>query len=87
MNEGNTHNYYWIEGNEFSLRDLVTNSPQLFIGKTVAITVYDSGPLFPNDEEKKLGGSQKTMYFLHLRKPILGNCHMSNTTNGIFLIN
>lgn len=59
MNEGKTHNYYWIEGNEFDLHDLVTRCPQLLIGKTVAITAFDSGPLTPNDEEKVYGWYSK----------------------------
>jgi hypothetical protein len=43
MNEGETKNYYWIEGDEFSLHELVTKCPELLIGKTVTITAFDSG--------------------------------------------
>jgi hypothetical protein len=63
MNEGKTHNYYWIEGNKFDLHDLVRKCPELLIGKTVAITAFDSGPLSPNDEEKGFGWYSKEDVF------------------------
>jgi hypothetical protein len=55
MYEGKTHNYYWLEGSEFSLHELVTRCPELFSKKTVAITSFDSGPLIPNDQERSYG--------------------------------
>jgi hypothetical protein len=63
MNEGKTNNYYWIEGHEFSLHELVTKCPELLTGKTVAITSFDSGPLSPNDEEKGFGWYSKDNVF------------------------
>lgn len=63
MYEGETNNYYWIEGHEFSLHKLVTNCPELLIGKTVAITSFDSGPLLPNDQEKEFGWYSKDKVF------------------------
>ena len=57
MNEGKTNNYFWIEieGNDIGLPDLVTKCPKLFVGRAVAITSFDSGPLVPDDEEKGYG--------------------------------
>ena len=59
MNEGITHNYYWIESSDFGLHDLIMKCPDLFIEKTVAITSFDSGPLLPNDDEEILGWYSK----------------------------
>jgi len=63
MIEGKTHNYYWIEGTDFTLHNLVRNCPELFVGRSVAITAFDSGPLLPNEEEIGFGWYSKDGVF------------------------
>ena len=55
MNEGKTGGYWWIEGTDFRLHDLVIACPELLRGKTVAITSFDSGPLVPDSSERRRG--------------------------------
>ena len=55
MNEGKTGRYWWIEGTDFRLHDLVVACPELLRGKTVAITSFDSGPLVPSSGESRRG--------------------------------
>lgn len=63
MVEGNTNHYYWIEENDFSLNDIVSKCPELFVGKTVAITAFDNGPLIPSKKEKAFGWYSKNDVF------------------------
>jgi hypothetical protein len=63
MNEGKTHNYFWIEECDFDFDDLVTKCPDLLLRKNIAITAFDGGPLIPNDEEKSLGWYSKDDVF------------------------
>ncbi|WP_263342409.1 hypothetical protein [Acidicapsa dinghuensis] len=54
MKWGQEGEYKWIElaqGSRAHLRVLLKRCPQLFAGKCVVITSYDSGPLTPNEKE------------------------------------
>lgn len=63
MVEGHTNNYYWIEAYDFGLHDIVSKCPELFVGKTVAITAFDNSPIIPNTKEKAFGWYSKNDVF------------------------
>jgi hypothetical protein len=54
---GDRHGYRWlsIRGRVPLLRSLVGAVPEIVVGNLVAITACDSGPVCPNEEEKKQG--------------------------------
>lgn len=63
MKQGNSHNYWWLEGTDLGIGDLVNACPEIFVNRTVAITAFDSGPIKPNDNEKSKGWYSKGNVF------------------------
>jgi len=53
--EGTRGQYLWFISCEYELKQLIDRCPQLVLGKYVAITSLDSGPLHPTDEEMRDG--------------------------------
>jgi hypothetical protein len=47
-------NYQWLVA-KHSFDDLIERCPEILLGKFLAITAFDSGPLLLNDEEKAAG--------------------------------
>lgn len=54
---GEKEGYYWLSVRTDArlLGQTVKNVPALFLGKVVAITLFDSGPLTPGDDEIAMG--------------------------------
>lgn len=49
MNSGERDGYWWGESRTKSLSDILRVCPHIIIGKFVAVTACDSGPLFASD--------------------------------------
>src|SRR5882762_3035070 len=47
--------YLWLTTGQYDLDSLLHKSPQTVLGKYIAVTSLDSGPLTPTDEEKRAG--------------------------------
>jgi hypothetical protein len=47
--------YSWLTTDQHDLRSLMENCPQTIVGKYIAVTSQDSGPLILTEEEKSAG--------------------------------
>jgi hypothetical protein len=47
--------YQWLATRQYQIRDFLRACPMAFLGKYVAVTSLDSGPLYPSEEEKIAG--------------------------------
>ncbi len=55
MYSGEFDIYKWIQVDKVQLSDLLKYCADIFIGKSLAISAFDSGPIKPNEEEKRNG--------------------------------
>jgi len=55
METGQVGEYRWLEGKGRQFETVLHRCPQVFVGKCVAISSFDSGPLRPTPEELKRG--------------------------------
>jgi hypothetical protein len=54
MTIGSHDNYEWLVS-DHDLHTLLERCPEVVVGKYIAITSFDSGPLVPNDDEQAAG--------------------------------
>jgi hypothetical protein len=52
---GSRGDYKWLSSSHHQLDDLLRLFPNIVLGKYVAVTSFDSGPLVPNADERQLG--------------------------------
>jgi len=51
MEIGSRGGYFWLTTPEYELHDVIASCPQIVLGKYIAVTSFDSGPLVPNEDE------------------------------------
>ena len=59
MYRGNRDRFFWLVSTHHTLGDLVDKCPELFVGRSVVVTAFDSGPLAPTREERDAGWQQR----------------------------
>lgn len=55
METGSRGGYFWLTTREYELHDVIASCPQIVLGKYIAVTSFDSGPLVPNEDEMACG--------------------------------
>lgn len=55
METGSRGCYFWLTSADHDLDYLLTSCPQIFLGKYLAVTSFDSGSLVPNEDEVVAG--------------------------------
>jgi hypothetical protein len=55
MIQGEHNQYWWFISHEHQLHDLLQGCAGIFVGRFLAITSFDSGPLKPSNEERATG--------------------------------
>jgi hypothetical protein len=53
--QGSNGNVSWLESGDLGLSKVIAKCPEIFAGRAVAITAFDSGSLAPSAEERALG--------------------------------
>ena len=51
--------FSWLVSTHHTLGDLPKKCPKLFVGRSVVVTAFDSGPLAPTPEEREAGWRQR----------------------------
>lgn len=55
MRRGERDGFFWLVSADHTLGDLVDTCPELFVGRSVAVTSFDSGPLTLTPEDLDSG--------------------------------
>jgi hypothetical protein len=55
MDRGERNGFFWLVSSDHGLADLVDKCPELFVGRSVAVTAFDAGPLALTPEERAAG--------------------------------
>src|SRR5687767_10888356 len=55
MTSGQHNDYYWVEWRGAFLSELLARIPDIVLGRYLVNTSFDSGSLWPSEEEKKQG--------------------------------
>jgi len=53
---GQRGEYQWLVSEQIDIHRLLEILPEVALGKCLAISLFDSGPLVPTDEERTRGG-------------------------------
>lgn len=59
IRRGQRDGFFWLVSGDHTLGDLVDRCPELFVGRSVAVTSFDSGPLTLTPEELDSGWQQR----------------------------
>ena len=59
MRQGERNGFFWLVSTRHTLGDVVAACPELFVGRSVAVTSFDSGPLALTPEERDSGWQQR----------------------------
>ena len=59
MYRGERQGFFWLASTDHRLVDLVEKCPELFRGRSVVVTAFDSGPLAPARDERDAGWEQR----------------------------
>ena len=59
IRRGERNGFFWLVSTQHRLADLVEKCPELFVGRSVVVTAFDSGPLAASPKERDAGWEQR----------------------------
>ena len=59
MRRGERNGFFWLVSADHTLGDVVDTCPELFVGRSVVVTSFDSGPLTLRSEDLDAGWEQR----------------------------
>jgi hypothetical protein len=83
IRRGEHNGFFWLVSTQHGLADLVEKCPKLFVGRSVVVTAFDSGPLAASRKERDVGWEQRGDIAIAPRDLDASNIPFDNTTNGI----
>jgi hypothetical protein len=92
METGSRGRYFWLTSADHDLDYLLTSCPQIFLGRYLTVTSFDSGSLVPNEDEVVAGWecrggiaySPKIESVEKLLRIPGHGCRTTSTMNGIY---
>jgi hypothetical protein len=67
---GQHSDYHWLSTSTYDLPSLLRSCPEIFVGKYIAVTSFDAGPLVPLKDEEKAAGLEPLLRWLETNLPM-----------------